>query len=128
MLKKIIGMKKCKKFISIAFVFIALFVFVGCDSDDDVPTTGIVRVEFWNWKNSSNKKGYAYVYLAEQKAWNKDICVKKQEIGGSKTTDIELNPGNYYVEIDMDYAKTEGAGYLQVQAGKTEVIKIDASR
>ncbi len=52
------------------------------------------------------------------------VCIKSSKIGSSKTTDIELNPGNYYVSISMSGMETEGDGYLQVQAGKVEVIKV----
>ncbi len=39
--------KKMSMLISLAFAFVSLFTFVGCSSDDDdIPTTGFVRVEF----------------------------------------------------------------------------------
>lgn len=39
--------KKMSMLISLAFAIMSLFTFVGCSSDDDdIPTTGFVRVEF----------------------------------------------------------------------------------
>ena len=114
--------KKMSMLISLAFV--SLFTFVGCSSDDDdIPTTGFVRVEFPYWSGSVGT-GDVYIYLADQYASGKLVCIKSSKIGSSRTTDIELNPGNYYVSISMSGMETEGDGYLQVQAGKVEVIKV----
>ena len=120
---KVMG-KKMSMLISLAFAFVSLFTFVGCSSDDDdIPTTGFVRVEFPYWSGSVGT-GDVYVYLADQYASGKLVCIKSSKIGSSRTTDIELNPGNYYVSISMSGMETEGDGYLQVQAGKVEVIKV----
>ena len=120
---KVMG-KKMSMLISLAFAFVSLFTFVGCSSDDDViPTTGFVRVEFPYWSGSVGT-GDVYVYLADQYASGKLVCIKSSKIGSSRTTDIELNPGNYYVDIRMNGMRIEGDGYLQVQAGKVEVIKV----
>ena len=116
--------KKMSMLISLAFAFVSLFTFVGCSSDDDdIPTTGFVRVEFPYWSGSVGT-GDVYVYLADQYASGKYVCIKSSKLRSTKTTDIELNPGNYYVRISMDGIDTEGDGYLQVQAGKVEVIKV----
>ena len=116
--------KKMSMLISLAFAIMSLFTFVGCSSDDDdIPTTGFVRVEFPYWSGSVGT-GDVYVYLADQYASGKYVCIKSSKLRSTKTTDIELNPGNYYVRISMDGIDTEGDGYLQVQAGKVEVIKV----
>lgn len=116
--------KKMSMLISLAFAFVSLFTFVGCSSDDDdIPTTGFVRVEFPYWSGFVGT-GDVYIYLADQYASGKLVCIKSSKIGSSRTTDIELNPGNYYVSISMSGMETEGDGYLQVQAGKVEVIKV----
>ena len=120
---KVMG-KKMSMLISLAFAFVSLFTFVGCSSDDDdIPTTGFVRVEFPYWSGSVGT-GDVYVYLADQYASGNYVCIKSSKIRSTKTTDIELNPGNYFVRISMDGIDTEGDGYLQVQAGKVEVIKV----
>lgn len=55
--------KKMSMLISLAFAFVSLFTFVGCSSDDDdIPTTGFVRVEFPYWSGSVGT-GDVYVYL-----------------------------------------------------------------
>ncbi len=117
--------KKMSMLISLAFAIMSLFTFVGCSSDDDnIPTTtGFVRVEFPSW-SSSVGTGDVYIYLADQYASGKLVCIKSSKIGSSRTTDIELNPGNYYVSISMSGMNVEGDGYLQVQAGKVEIIKV----
>ena len=116
--------KKMSMLISLAFAIMSLFTFVGCSSDDDdIPTTGFVRVEFPSW-SSSVGTGDVYIYLADQYASGKYVCIKSSKLRSTKTTDIELNPGNYYVDISMNDIDTEGGGYLQVQAGKVEVIKV----
>ena len=120
---KVMG-KKMSMLISLAFAFVSVFTFVGCSSDDDdIPTTGFVRVEFPYWSGSVGT-GDVYVYLADQYASGNYVCIKSSKIRSTKTTDIELNPGNYFVRISMDGIDTEGDGYLQVQAGKVEVIKV----
>ena len=120
--------KKMSLLISLAFAFVSLFTFVGCSSDDDdIPTIGFVRVEFLSW-SSSMGTGDVYIYLADQYASGKLVCIKSSKIGSSRTTDIELNPGNYYVNINMSGMNVEGDGYLQVQAGKVEVIKVKFGR
>ena len=120
---KVMG-KKMSMLISLAFAFVSLFTFVGCSSDDDdIPTTGFVRVEFPYWSGSVGT-GDVYVYLADQYASGNYVCIKSSKIRSTKTTDIELNPGNYYVDIRMNGMRIEGDGYLQVQAGKVEVIEV----
>ena len=120
---KVMG-KKMSMLVSLAFAFVSLFTFVGCSSDDDdIPTTGFVRVEFPYWSGSVGT-GDVYVYLADQYASGKYVCIKSSKIRSTKTTDIELNPGNYYVDIRMNGMRIEGDGYLQVQAGKVEVIEV----
>ena len=117
------GKNKLSFLVSLAFTILTLFTVVGCSSDDETPTTGFIRIEFYNWSKSLGS-GDVYVYLAEQYENGNKICIKKVKIGDSKTTDIELNPGNYYVDIRMDKMWVDGEGYLQVQAGKTEIIKV----
>ena len=116
--------KKMSMLVSLAFAIMNLFTFVGCSSDDDdIPTTGFVRVEFPYWSGSVGT-GDVYVYLADQYASGNYVCIKSSKIRSTKTTDIELNPGNYYVDIRMNGMRIEGDGYLQVQAGKVEVIEV----
>ncbi len=68
--------KKMSMLISLAFAIMGLFTFVGCSSDDDdIPTTGIVRVEFPSW-SSSVGTGDVYIYLADQYASGKSYALK----------------------------------------------------
>ena len=72
--KRVMG-KKMSMLISLAFAFVSLFTFVGCSSDDDdIPTTGFVRVEFPSW-SSSMGTGDVYIYLADQYASGKLVCI-----------------------------------------------------
>ena len=115
-------MRKIKKFnllISLAFAILTLFVFTGCSREDEIPTTGTIRLEITNWTQNFQRIETLKICLAE----HKDICVKELEFGTSKTIDVVLNPGNYYISLSGYYID-EGSSCVQVQAGKTEIIKI----
>lgn len=69
---------------------------------DDTPVTGVLRVQFLDWKQEWTN----HVSIEVTPLDHEDIVLKHVDVGFDRVTDIELNPGNYHVLV---VAKVYGA-------------------
>lgn len=120
---KIINTYKMKKLSIILLSTLAMVVVGIMSCSDDTPTTGTICVVFSSWEREWNKQVTFTVRPIEKE----DYIIKTAKLDIFKKNYIEVNPGNYIVDCQVQSA--EHPKYflhepVQIQAGKTETFTL----
>lgn len=114
-----------KKRILITFMALAtlLIGFVSCSKDDD-SNVGILKVVINTWYPEYNKSLTGNIYTIDIKTGQP---IKKFAFGNTSNATVELNPGNYVLEVTCSNDRRPDTWYktFQIQAGKTETVYLN---
>ena len=115
--------KRLLRKITLITLFLSMSSFLSSCSEEDYPTTGILRISFSNGNTGWSNHLYIGISPFEQES----KIIKSIEVGNNRINDVELNPGNYnvYIRADNNNVTPYINEYVQVQSGKTVVLNIN---
>ena len=107
----------------VAFMF-AMVCILGCSDNDDYPTVGTLKVEVTSW----NAYYENHTYMSISPIGYEQNPIKFVSFDTNRTKEVELNPGNYTVEVSVSGKEEHRwSGDVQVQAGRTELLQLGDS-
>lgn len=114
-----------KKIFLVVFLVIMglLGCLVSCSRDDGEYTTGTLVIEVDYWSAYWNNKLYVRIYPLGQEKLG---AIKVLEFGNKHSVSVDLNPGNYSVNVfsTSETVPAEWTRSCQIQAGRTELLKL----
>ena len=111
-----------KKKLLLALVSVlATLCFTCCSDDDDFPTVGTLKVELTSWNAYYENNAHMAIFPIGYK----ENAIQIVDFGASSEKEVELNPGNYTVEVTVEGKEEHHwSGNTQVQAGRTVVLRL----
>lgn len=111
-----------KKLFRTIFLLAVTFMLLSACSEDETDYTGRLSIEFTHWEPEWTD----HLFILVSPLDHKEIVIKQLKADPKTANNIDLNVGNYIILIksdDNDYTP-HITKYVQIQNGKTEVIKI----